>query len=209
MNTAGVLKQDSLTAARVLEQDSLNTARVLEQDSLTAARVLEQDSLNTDRVLRQDSLTAARVLEQDSLNIKKILEQDAKLLETVKILIDSIDSQMTNIQSSIQEIQKQHKIFVYVGREDTLKKQKYLEIPGSIRTDYKVINFPINDSSVYKVDISKPLSVQGKIAAVCDRHGKLSEGKDYTLSQGKPGQTLIFFSNATLVGEYILVVLED
>lgn len=134
-----------------------------------------------------------------------------KQLDLIKKLVNHIGSLSQNqrMDNSSEKSKEQdeipHSVFVYIGKEKALIQQGYLITSRWIRKSYKIKNFPNKD--IRKVGIGEPFIVQDTIAALCDYQGKLREGKEYTLSNGKSGQT-IFFRNS-LLGQRILVVLKD
>ena len=95
--------------------------------------------------------------------------------------------------------------------EDNLKEQGYLHTWRRIRKNYKIINFPgVDNTDVKKVAIGETITVQGRLAAVCDDHGKLSKDKEYAISEDKAAQTLtISFSDHLLAGQRVLIVLKN
>ena len=131
-----------------------------------------------------------------------------KRIELMEKLINHIDSLSKNEKKKQDKIP--HSVFVYKGREKALIQQGYLETSRRIRKSYKIVDFPdiVGNTDIEKVGIGEPFTVKDTIAALCDYHGKLSKGKEYTLSKGKSGQTLIFFRNS-MIGQRILVVLKD
>jgi peptidoglycan hydrolase CwlO-like protein len=138
--------------------------------------------------------------------------------------VDSLNTELyeqtiriTRIESSLEEALQEtevlretvHSILVYIGTEDALKRQGYLNTSRFIRKSYKITNFPdINSNDVIKVGVGETFTLQGELAALCDRHGKLGKGKEYELSKSQSGQTLISFSDPMLAGQRILAILK-
>ncbi len=152
------------------------------------------DSLNN--VLSEQTVRLTRM----ASSLQKAHVENRALRDTLKEAHGEIEELQKTLQS----------VLVYVGIEDTLKQQGYLNTSRIIRKNYKMANFPdLDNSDIIKVGIGETFTVQGKLAALCDRHGKLGKGKEYELSQAQSGQTLISFSDATLAGQRVLVVLKN
>ena len=176
--------------------------------------------------------------EQRSLNDKLVTElnqvksEKEKATVQVKQLkteVDSLNNQMyeqtirlTRMESSLEEALDREKtlaetvtsVLVYTGTEDDLKQKGYLKTwrQALFSKNYKSTGFPdvttASNTEVLRIALGETLALQGDLAALCDRHGKLGKGKEYELSKGPPGQTLITFTDDTLMGQRILAVLK-
>ena len=174
-------------------------------DLITASR----DSLRTS--LFEQTSRLQRVTEA----LEKAHKESQKLREDLKATQQDLQVTKKDLQVTQEDLQDAKEIIssvlVYVGTEDNLKEQGYLHTWRRIRKNYKIINFPdVDNTDVKKVAIGETITVQGKLAAVCDDHGKLGKDKEYALSENKAAQTLsISFSDPLLVGQRVLIVLKN
>ena len=139
----------------------------------------------------------------------KVTKEDLKVTkEDLKVTKEDLKVTQEDLKDAEEIISS---VLVYVGVEDNLKEQGYLHTWRRIRKNYKIINFPdVDNTDVKKVAIGEAITVQGRLAAVCDDHGKLGKDKEYTLSEDKETQTLtISFSDPLLIGQRILIVLKN
>lgn len=139
----------------------------------------------------------------------KVTKEDLKVTkEDLKVTKEDLKVTQEDLKDAEEIISS---VLVYVGVEDNLKEQGYLHTWRRIRKNYKIINFPdVDNTDVKKVAIGEAITVQGRLAAVCDDHGKLGKDKEYTLSEDKEAQTLtISFSDQLLVGQRVLIVLKN
>ena len=174
-------------------------------DLITASR----DSLRTS--LFEQTSRLQRVTEA----LEKAHKESQKLREDLKATQQDLQVTKKDLQVTQEDLQDAKEIIssvlVYVGTEDNLKEQGYLHTWRRIRKNYKIINFPdVDNTDVKKVAIGETITVQGKLAAICDDHGKLGKDKEYALSENKAAQTLsISFSDPLLVGQRVLIVLKN
>ena len=139
----------------------------------------------------------------------KVTKEDLKVTkEDLKVTKEDLKVTQEDLKDAEEIISS---VLVYVGVEDNLKEQGYLHTWRRIRKNYKIINFPdVDNTDVKKVAIGEAITVQGRLAAVCDDHGKLGKDKEYTLSEDKEAQTLtVSFSDQLLVGQRVLIVLKN
>ena len=139
----------------------------------------------------------------------KVTKEDLKVTkEDLKVTKEDLKVTQEDLKDAEEIISS---VLVYVGVEDNLKEQGYLHTWRRIRKNYKIINFPdVDNTDVKKVAIGEAITVQGRLAAVCDDHGKLGKDKEYTLSEDKEAQTLtVSFSDPLLVGQRVLIVLKN
>lgn len=174
-----------------------------EQRALNDKLRSEISQVRTERDLAR---TEARVLKSavDSLN-NELYEQTIRL---------------TRLESSLEQALAESKdlrrtatsVLVYVGTENELKQKGYLDTwrPALFSKNYKSTSFPdVNTNpNVRRISPGETFTLQGKLVALCDRHGKLGKGKEYEISQGPQGQTLITFTEAMLTGQRLLAVIE-
>ena len=175
---------------------------------------LEQVTSSRDS-LRNSLFEQTNRLQRVTEALEKAHKESQKLREDLQATQQDLQVTQENLEVTKEDLQDAKEIIssvlVYIGIEDNLKEQGYLHTWRRIRKNYKIINFPdVDNTDVVKVAIGETITVQGKLAAVCDDHGKLSKDKEYTLSEDKETQTLtISFSDPLLVGQRILIVLKN
>jgi hypothetical protein len=156
-------------------------------------------------------------------------ESAAIEVKGLKTEVDSLNNalytktvRLVRLESSLEEAMEEKKaleetatsVLVVTGTEDGLKAKGYLKAWRAamiFRKNYRVINFPdVLDSNIIKrISLGETLALIGELEAICDRHGKLEKGKEYEVSKGPGGQSLITFIDDTLQGQRILAVLKD
>jgi len=214
--------------------DNLNTRIDVVRAQMDSSRASNKILLATlGRVTNQMKEYKRLYTEQRSLNDKLrseisqvTTERDLATTQVteLKTSVDSLNTELyeqtirlTRIESSLEEALQEtevlretvNSVLVYIGTEDALKQQGYLNTSRFIRKSYKITGFPdINSNGVIKVGVGETFTLQGELAALCDRHGKLGKGKEYELSQGQSGQTLVSFSDPMLAGQRILAILK-
>jgi hypothetical protein len=146
----------------------------------------------------------------------------------LKTEVDSLNNalytktvRLVRLESSLEEAMEEKKaleetatsVLVVTGTEDDLKAKGYLKAwrAAIFSKNYRVINYPdVLDSNIIKrISLGETLALMGELEAICDRHGKLEKGKEYEVSKGPGGQSLITFIDDTLEGQRILAVLKD
>ncbi|MCZ6633600.1 MAG: hypothetical protein O7G87_09360 [bacterium] len=178
------------------------------------------------RRLYSEQKNLSTKLRNELKRVKAEKEQAGTEVKELKSQMDDLNNQLydqtirlTRMESSLEEALEKsdvleetvHSVLVYIGTEDELKQQRYLKTGRAaiFSKSYKVIGFPdISGSNVMKISVGETLTLQGELQALCDRHGKLGKGKEYEISKGPPGQTLISFSDQTLAGQRVLAVLK-
>ena len=104
-------------------------------------------------------------------------------------------------------------LLVHIAPLDELVDAGYLKVKDtSIFTkNYYVIGFPEQvvgeESPVVKVAVGSPLLLSGELKVIAHTHGKLKNGREYTREKGD-GQEMITFTDSTLVGQRLLVVMK-
>ncbi len=155
-------------------------------------------------------------------------ESAAIEVKGLKTEVDSLNNalytktvRLVRLESSLEEAMEEKKaleetatsVLVVTGTEDGLKAKGYLKAwrAAIFSKNYRVINFPdVLDSNIIKrISLGETLALIGELKAICDRHGKLEKGKEYEVSKGPSGQSLITFIDDTLQGQRILAVLKD
>ena len=214
--------------------DNLNTRIDLVRTQMDSARASNKVLLATlHRVTNQMKEYQRLYKEQRSLNDKLrseithvTSERDLATTQVteLKTSVDSLNTELyeqtirlTRMESSLEEALQEtevlretvNSVLVYIGTEDALKQQGYLNTSRFIRKSYKITSFPdINSNDVIKVGVGETFTLQGELDELCDRHGKLGKGKEYELSKGQSGQTLVSFSDPMLAGQRILAILK-
>ena len=214
--------------------DDLNSRIDIVRTQMDSARASNKVLLATlHRVTNQMKEYQRLYKEQRTLNDK--LRSEIALVKSerdrattqateLKSSVDSLNTELyeqtirlTRMESSLEEALQEtqdlretvNSVMVYVGTEEALKQAGYLNTSRFIRKSFKITNFPdVNSADVIKIGVGETFTLQGKLDALCDRHGKLGKGKEYELSQGQSGQTLVSFSDPMLAGQRILAVLK-
>ena len=187
------------------EYQRLTTTLKGDLEMAQAARDSLRDSL-FEQTSRLQRVTEALEKAHEDLQATK---EDLKVTqEDLKVTQEDLKTTQEDLEDAKEIISS---VLVYVGTEDNLKEQGYLHTWRRIRKNYKIINFPgVDNTDVVKVAIGETITVQGRLAAVCDDHGKLSKDKEYAISEDKEAQTLtISFSDPLLVGQRVLIVLKN
>lgn len=156
-------------------------------------------------------------------------ERDLATTQAVqlKTAVDSLNNELyeqtirlTRLESSLEQALDEGKdlrrtvtsVLVYVGTEDELKQKGYLDTwrPALFSKNYRSTGFPdvTTNPNIRRIPVGETFTFQGKLVALCDRHGRLGKGKEYELSQGPPGQTLLTFTDSMLSGQRLLAVIE-
>lgn len=147
--------------------------------------------------------------------LEKAHNESQQLRADLQVTQEDLKDTKEDLQVTKEDLQDAKEIIssvlVYIGTEDNLKEQGYLHTWRRIRKNYKIINFPdVDNTDIKRVAIGETITVQGRLAAVCDDHGKLGKDKEYALTEDKEAQTLsISFSDPLLVGQRILIVLKN
>ena len=187
------------------EYQRLTTTLKGDLEMAQAARDSLRDSLfeQTNRLQR-----VTEALEKAHADLQ-VTKEDLKVTqEDLKVTQEDLKTTQEDLEDAKEIISS---VLVYIGTEDNLKEQGYLHTWRRIRKNYKIINFPgVDNTDVVKVAIGETITVQGRLAAVCDDHGKLSKDKEYAISEDKEAQTLtISFSDPLLAGQRVLIVLKN
>ena len=142
--------------------------------------------------------------------------------------VDSLNSalytktvRLVRLESSLEEALEEKKtleetatsVLVVTGTEDYLKSKGYLKTwrPAIFSKNYKVVEYPnvLESNFIKRISLGETLALQGELQAICDRHGKIEKGKEYEVSKGPTGQSLITFIDDTLQGQRILAVVKS
>jgi hypothetical protein len=175
--------------------------------------------------------------EQKRANEKLIIElkqvragKEATVVEVKELKgeVDSLNSalytktvRLVRLESSLGEALEEKKILeetatsvlVVTGTEEYLKSKGYLHTwrPAIFSKNYKVVDFPdiLESNLIKRISLGETLALQGELQAICDRHGKMEKDKEYEVSNGPAGQSLITFIDDTLQGQRILAVFKN
>jgi predicted RNase H-like nuclease (RuvC/YqgF family) len=158
-------------------------------------------------------------------------ERDQSTVEvrTLKYEVDSLNTalysktvRLVRLESSLEQALDEKRmlsetatsVLVIQGTEDDLKQRGFLKTSRSFfRKNFRVESFPDvlegdGRDDVMRISLGETLALTGELEALCDRHGKLEKGKEYEVSKGPPGQSLITFIDDTLQGQRILAVVK-
>lgn len=128
---------------------------------------------------------------------------------------------LVRLESSLEEAMEEKRtleetataVLVITGTEDELKEKGYLKTwrAAIFSKNYKVINFPdvLESNRIKRISLGETLALAGELQAICDRHGKMERGKEYEVSKGPAGQSLVTFIDDTLQGQRILAVFKN
>ncbi len=144
-------------------------------------------------------------------------------VDTLNKLLHDKTTRLIRLESSLKEAVEQAQtmqetatsVLVYMGTEDELKEAGFLKTSRgfTIRKNYKLVGFPDvtdeqNMDMIKRVPVGETIAVPGELAALCDRHGKLSKRDEYRASKGPAGKTMVTFWDSTLMGQRVLAVLK-
>ncbi len=181
--------------------------------------------------LYQEQQSLNKKLVAELRQVKQEKERTTTQAKQLKTEVDSLNSELyektvrlVRLESSLEEAVQQTRtmketvtsVLVYAGTENELKQTGYLKAGRSVffKKNYRAIGFPDvmdeqNKNAIHRISLGETLALQGELAALADRHGKLSKGEEYEVSKGPPGQTLVTFIDSTLQGQRILAVLKN
>lgn len=220
---------ESLNARIDTVRAQMDSARTDNKILLTTLRRVTNESREYQRLYKEQRALVDRLRDE----ITRVKAGAATQIERLKTSLDSLNStlseqaiRLTRMTNSLKKAEEENRalreknralretlqsVLVYVGTEDGLKQQGYLDTSRRfVRKNYKMTNFPdIDNADIIKVGIGETFRVQGELAALCDRHGKLGKGKEYELGEGRDGQFHITFSDSALAGQRILAVLKN
>ena len=220
---------ESLNARIDTVRAQMDSARTDNKILLTTLRRVTNESKEYQRLYKEQRALVSRLRDE----ITRVKAGAATQIEQLKTSLDSLNStlseqaiRLTRMTNSLKKAEEENRalrkknralretlqsVLVYVGTEDGLKQQGYLDTSRRfVRKNYKMTNFPdLDNGDIIKVRIGEPFGVRGELAALCDRHGKLGKGREYELGEGRDGQFLITFSDSALAGQRILAVLKN
>ena len=228
---------DSLNAL-VDEMDSrinamrahVDSAKVSNRKLLTSlhrvtSEMKEYQALYRKQRAMNEKLVAQLVQLKGEKDVATVAVRELKIeVDTLNKLLHDKTTRLIRLESSLKQAVEQAQtmqetatsVLVYIGTEDSLKKAGYLKTSRgfTIRKNYKLVGFPDvtdeqNLDTIKRLSIGETIAVPGELAALCDRHGKLSKQNEYRASKGPEGQTMVTFWDSTLVGQRVLAVLKE
>ena len=172
------------------------------------------------------------LLQEDKRTNEQEIHRLAVAIDSISVDQDRLIGVNQDLQNKLSEIREalnavhrvQKSVRLLVGTESRLKSNHFLKTSrgATLRKQYKLVEkiegddprvkiVPINQQLPLTLD-SIPTALVGrpgklKLKALADRHGKLKEGRDYTVRKSK-GTTVITFINRVLEGTDVLAVVE-
>lgn len=148
-------------------------------------------------------------------SMKTQMDSISNELYTKTVRIGRLESNLETALKQVEEMKEtMTSVLVYAGTEDALKQAGYLKAwrPALFSKDYRILSFPETSGGdlpkgVYRIALNAPLTLDGELEALADRHGKLDKGKEYELQKSQ-NQFQITFTDPTLRGQNILAVLK-
>ena len=205
----------------------MDSSRASNQVLLSSLRKVTNEMKEYRRLYSEQKRANERLISE----LKQAREDNESAAVEVKGLKTEVDSlnnalytktvRLVRLESSLEEALEEKKaleetataVLVVTGTADELKTKGYLKTwrAAIFSKNYRVIDFPdVLDSNLIKrISLGETLALMGELEAICDRHGKMEKGKEYEVSKGPGGQSLITFIDDTLQGQRILAVLKD
>ena len=172
----------------------------------------EQSALNNKLEKQLEQADEVNLAQEEELKKLRaaLAEKDAESIDLANYnnrILTSLEASKNREQEAIETISK---VFAYIGTEDELKNDGYLEVKQKtiFHNNYKLIGFPDEmDNRVIKAVVGGGIIVNGEVDFLADRHGKLRKDREYGLE--KDGNSVkLTFTESTLEGQRILVVLK-
>ena len=227
---------DSMDNVVIGMNDRINTLRTQMDSARTSNKVLLSslrkvtNEMKEYRRLYGEQKRANERLVNELKQVRAEREQSTEEVRTLKYEVDSLNTalysktvRLVRLESSLEQALEEKRllsetatsVLVIQGTEDDLKQSGYLKTSRSFfRKKFRVESFPDvlegdRRDEVMRISLGETLALNGELEALCDRHGKLEKGKEYEVSKGPPGQSLITFIDDTLQGQRILAVVKD
>ena len=172
------------------------------------------------------------LLQEDKRTNEQEIHRLAVAIDSISVDQDRLKGVNQDLENKLNEIREalnavhrvQKSVRLLVGTESRLKGNRFLKTSrgATLRKQYKLVEkIESDDPRVKIVSINQqlPLTLDSiptalvgrsgklKLKALADRHGKLKEGRDYTVHKSK-GTTVITFINRVLEGTDVLAVVE-
>jgi hypothetical protein len=218
---------DDLNSRIDIVRTQMDSARTSNQVLLASLQRVTTQMKEYQR-LYQEQRSLTNQLQTEIAQVKSERDRATTQARELKTAVDSLNNELyeqtirlTRMESSLEQALSESSdlrktvtsVLVYVGTEDELKQKGFLETsrPALFSKNYKISGFPdiaSNDANIRRIPLGETFTLEGKLKELCDRHGKLGKGKEFEISQGPPGQTMITFTDSMLVGQRVLAVLE-
>ncbi len=214
---------DALNNRFDLVRTQMDSARASNKVLLASLHRVTREMNEYKRLYKEQS-TLNDQLRTEITNVKTERDRALTQAQVLKTAVDSLNNELynqtislTRLESTLEEALGESKdlkktvnsVLVYVGTEDELKQQGYLNTSRFIRKNYKVAGFPdLDNAKVLRIPVGETFTLQGELKELCDRHGKLGKGDEFELSTGAQGQSIISFTDELLVGQRILAVIK-
>ena len=205
----------------------MDSSRASNQVLLSSLRKVTNE-MKEYRRLYSEQKKANEILISELKQAREDNESAAIDVQGLKTEVDSLNNalytktvRLVRLESGLEEALEEKKaleetatsVLVVTGTADDLKTKGYLKTwrAAIFSKNYRVIDFPdVLDSNLIKrISLGETLALMGELEAICDRHGKMEKGKEYEVSKGPGGQSLITFIDDTLRGQRVLAVLKD
>lgn len=205
----------------------MDSARASNQVLLASLRKVTNEMKEYRRLYGEQKRANERLISE----LKEVRAEKEAATEEVKNLRTEVVSlnnalytktvRLVRLESSLEEALEEKKtleetatsVLVITGTEQGLKDSGYLKTwrQAIFSKNYRLINFPdvLESNQIKRISLGETLALAGELQAICDRHGKLEKGKEYEVSAGPSGQSLITFIDDTLQGQRILAVFKD
>jgi len=214
---------DTLNNRFDLVRTQMDSARASNKVLLASLHRVTREMNEYKRLYKEQS-TLNDQLRTEITNVKNERDRALTQAHVLKTAVDSLNNELynqtislTRLESTLEEALGENKdlkkavnsVLVYVGTEDELKEQGFLNTSRFIRKNYKVASFPdLDNAKVLRIPVGETFTLQGELKELCDRHGKLGKGDEFELSKGAQGQSIISFTDELLVGQRILAVIK-
>jgi len=216
---------DDLNSRIDIVRTQMDSARTSNKVLLASLHRVTGQMKEYTRLYKEQRSLNSKLMEEIT-HVKTERDRATTQAEQLKVSVDSLNNELyeqtirlTRTESTLEEVLEEGKalrktvssVLVYVGTEEDLKQSGYLKTwrQALFSKNYKSVGFPdISSSNIMQISLGETFTLQGKLKAVCDRHGKLGKGKEYEISKGVQDQTLITFTDSMLVGQRILAVLD-
>ncbi|HAA77823.1 TPA: hypothetical protein DCE37_22175 [Candidatus Latescibacteria bacterium] len=205
----------------------MDSARASNKVLLASLRKVTNEMKEYRRLYGEQKRSNERLITE----LKQAREEKEAVVTEVKTLKGEVDSlnnalysktvRLVRLESNLEEAIEEKKtleetatsVLVITGTEDDLKEKGFLKTwrAAIFSKNYRLISFPdvLESNQIKRISLGETLALAGELQAICDRHGKLEKGKEYEVSDGPGGQSLITFIDNTLEGQRILAVLKN
>ena len=194
-------------SAQVRKFKGLYQQKVIENQKLAA----EVEKLKLEKQVNQQAIAQLRS-RSDSLN-SALLDAHTSIRRQSDH-IRQLEVDVAQAQDDVEQLRRaQIEVRLLAATEDFLKENGYLETSrpfgrAFLSKSYKLVRkLDPSDPRVRSVPIGELQALDGKLQALVDRYGKLSEGDDYEETKAE-GVVSVRFTNEMLGGAGVLAVLK-